>query len=182
MAPPLSRRLAWPLAAAVALVFVVGLALQGERPNAGLTSFKAAGVLTAFVPDEAYEIEVAAGSETWRFRRESEWRRVDGPELVTADLAARIDLALRLLRDAAPLRVMTAEEVAQVPVSEYALWPTSLRVRVRALNGTIFAIQFGGRNPLGSARYARVDGSDGVSMLPTYVAEAWEQVIGGLPG
>lgn len=181
VAPPLSRRLAWPLAAAVAFAFVVGLALQGQRPNAGLTSFKPAGFLTAFAPDEAHEIQVAAGSEIWRFRRESEWRPVDGPRLATTNLAARIDLALRLLRDAAPLRIMTADEVAQVPASEYALGPTSLRVRVRGSNGATFAIQFGGRNPLGSARYARVDGSSGVSMLPTYVAEAWEEVIGGLP-
>ena len=34
-------------------------------------------------------------------------------------------------------------------------------------------------NPLGSARYTRIDGIDGVPLLPAYVAETWEQAIGG---
>jgi len=57
-----------------------------------------------------------------------------------------------------------------------------LRVQVRAANGTTFRIQFGGRNPLGAARYARVDGIEGVPMLPAYVGDAWQQVIGGPRG
>ena len=39
-----------------------------------------------------------------------------------------------------------------------------------------FVILFGGTNPLGASRYAKVDGEAGVALLPTYVAEAWEQV------
>jgi hypothetical protein len=182
VAPPLSQRLAWPLVAAVALVFVVGLALYGERPDAGLTPFKPAGLLTAFAPEEASEVEITAATGVWRFRREPGWRAVDASPPVPADVAQRIDVALRLLRNSGPLRVLTSEEVARVPPSEYALGPGSLRVQVRGPNGATFQIQFGGRNPLGSARYVRVYGLDGVPMLPPYVAEAWEQVIGGPPG
>ncbi len=85
-------------------------------------------------------------------------------------------MALRLLRNSRPLRVMTAEEVARVPVSEYALLPDSLAVRVRASGGAAFAIQFGGPNPLGAARYARVEGLPGIPLLPIHVAEAWEHL------
>ena len=179
VAPSLIRRLAWPLAAAAALLFVVGLALSGKRPDAGVAQFKPAGLLAAFAPEEAREIEVAVGGATWRFRRDDRWQAVEAPRPTPPDLTQRIDAALRLLRNAGPLRILTHDEVAQMPASEYALGPDSLRVQVRSARGATFQIQFGGRNPLGMARYARVEGADGLPMLPTYVAEAWEQVIGG---
>jgi hypothetical protein len=181
VAASLIRRLAWPLLAVAALAFLVGLALHGERPDP-MQEFKAAGLLTAFTPEDAHEIEIMAGAEVWRFRRDGEWRAVDPSKPVPADLAVRLEGALRLLRNSAPLRVLTADEVAQVPPSEYALASDSMRVLVRAANGATFRVQFGGRNPLGVARYARVDGMEGVAMLPAYVGDAWEQVIGGPRG
>ena len=173
--------MAWPLAAVAAFAFLVGLALQGERRDP-MQEFKPAGLLTAFAPEDAREIEIAIGADVWRFRRDDAWRAIEPTKPVPAEFAQRIEAALRLLRNSAPLRVLTAEEVARVPPSEYALAADSLRVRVRAMDGTLFAIQFGGRNPLGAARYAKVDGMDGVPMLPAYVGDAWERVIGGSGG
>jgi len=180
VAAALIRRLAWPLAALVAFVFLVALALHGSRTDP-MQGFRPAGVLTAFSPEEARDIEITSGDDVWHFRREADWRAVDPSKVAPADLGKRIDAALRLLRNSKPLRVLTADEVAEVPASEYALGPRSLRVRVGTANGATFSVQFGGRNPLGSARYARVEGMDGVPMLPAYVGDAWEQVIGG-PG
>ncbi len=181
VAPPLIQRLVWPLAAAVALLFVVGLALTGNRPDAGLTQFKAAGLLTAFAPEDAREVEVSVDGAVWRFRRDGTWQAVEASGPVPSDVAQRIDVALRLLRNSGPLRVLTAEEVSKVPTSEYALGPKSLCVEVRSSGGAIFRIQFGGPNPLGAARYARVEGVEGLPMLPIHVADAWEQVIGERP-
>ena len=181
VAAALIRRWAWPLAAVAAFAFLVGLALHGERRDP-MQEFKPAGLLTAFAPEDAREIEIVSGAETWRFHRDGAWRAVEPAKPVPADFAQRIDAALRLLRNSAPLRVLTAEEVARVPPSEYALVSDSLRVQVRAADGTTFRIQLGGRNPLGSARYATVDGMAGVPMLPAYVGDAWEQVIGGPRG
>ena len=181
VAPPVIRRLAWPMAALAAFVFLVALALHGSRPDP-MTDFKPSGVLTAFSPEEARDIEITSGDAVWRFRRQPDWRAVDAPKAAPADVAQRIDAALRLLRNSKPLRVLTVDEVAKVPPSEYALGPRSLRVRVGTAGGSTFAVQFGGRNPLGSARYARVEGMEGVPMLPAYVGDAWEQVIGGTGG
>ena len=175
------RRVVWALAAAAAFAFLVGLALQGERRDP-MQEFKPAGPLTAFAPEDAREIEIASGAEVWRFRRDGAWRSVEPTKPVPPDFARRIETALRLLRNSAPLRLLTAEEVARVPPSEYALAADSLRVQVRAADGATFRIQFGGLNPLGSARYTKVDGMDGVPMLPAYVGDAWEQVIGGPRG
>lgn len=179
VAPSLIRRAAWPMAAAVALAFLAALALHGERPEPGMVAFKAAGLLTAFAPAEAREIEVSRAGELWRFRREGRsWRAVEAPRPIPAEAADRIDTALRLLRDSGPLRVLSANEVAHAAPADYALGPEALRVTVFGPDAATFAVRFGAANPLGSARYARIEGIDGVPLLPTYVAETWEQVIG----
>ena len=179
VAPPLIRRAAWPLAAAVAFGFLAALALHGERPDAGLAPFKAAGLFTAFAPEDAREVGISRAGETWRFRREGEtWRAVEAPRPAPANAADRIDTALRLLRDSGPLRVLSADEAARAAPSDYALGPQALSVTVLGPDAATFSIRFGAANPLGSARYAQVGGIDGVPMLPTYVAETWEQAIG----
>jgi hypothetical protein len=167
MAPALTRW-AWPAAAALAFAFLVGLALQGSRPDS-MVQFNPGGLMS-FAPEQAREIEIRRGADRKRFVRNGE--RWDAP----VETAERLDAGLRLLRNAAPMRVLTAEEVARVPPSEYALGADSLRVTVRPAAGAAFVILFGGANPLGAARYAKVDGEAGVVLLPTYVAEAWEQV------
>ena len=126
--------------------------------------FKAAGILTAFAPDAVREVRIVAAATTLVFDRAGSWDD-------------RIDPALRLLHDAAPLRVLTATEVAQVPASEYAFDADSLHVSIGAAGGASFEVEFGGRNPLGSGRYARVGGVQDVFLLPAYVAEAWEKVL-----
>jgi hypothetical protein len=179
VAPSLIRRAAWPMAAAVAFAFLAALALHGERPEPGMVGFKAAGLLTAFDPADAREIEVSRLGEVWRFRREgSSWRAVEAPRPIPTEAAERIDTALRLLRDSGPLRVLSAGELARTAPSDYALGPEALRVSVLGPDAATFAIVFGAANPLGSARYVRIEGIDGVPLLPAYVAETWEQAIG----
>ncbi|MBS0526790.1 MAG: hypothetical protein JSS04_24385 [Proteobacteria bacterium] len=161
-------RWAWPAAAALAFAFLVGLALHGGRPDI-MVQFKPGGLMS-FAPEQAREIEIRRGTDRRHFVRSGE--RWDAP----VETSERLEAGLRLLRNAAPMRLLTAEEVARVPPSEYALGADSLRVTVRPEDGAAFVIQFGGTNPLGAARYAKVDGEAGVALVPTYVAEAWEQV------
>jgi len=162
------RWVVWLVAAIAAFAFLVGLALHGGRPDL-LVDFKPAGLLT-FAPEQAREIEIAKGGERKRFVRSGD--RWEAP----AQTAERLDAGLQLLRNSAPMRVLSAEEVARVPPTEYALGPDSLRITIRPDRGAAFVIVFGGSNPLGSARYARIDGTAGIALLPAYVAETWEQV------
>ncbi|HSH99173.1 MAG TPA: hypothetical protein VLA02_01130 [Reyranella sp.] len=160
---------AWWAAAVAAFAFLVGLAMHGSRPDL-LVDFKPTGLMKSFTPEEAREVEIVAGVDRRRYERDGErWK-------TSPEIARRIDEGLRLLRNSGPMRVLSSEEVAKVPASDYALGADSLRVSVRSAKGAAFVIQFGGRNPLGSARYARVDGEAGIFLLPAYVAEAWEQV------
>jgi hypothetical protein len=164
-----SVKWAWPAAAVAAFAFLIALAVQGGRPDI-LVDFKPSGLLTAFTAEDAREIDIVAGADRRRFVRDGErWK-------ASPEVAQRIDAGLRLLRNSGPMRVLSAEEVAQVPPSEYALGADSLKVSIRPAKGAAFVIQFGGHNPLGLARYAKVDGVAGIALLPAYVAEAWEQV------
>jgi hypothetical protein len=51
----------------------------------------------------------------------------------------------------------------------------SQRATVLSADAAPFAIVFGAANPMGLARYVRIDGAP---LLPAYVAETWEQAIG----
>ncbi len=157
------RRLGWPVAALAAFAFLVALALHGKRPEAGLVGFQAAGYLKQFAPQDAVEVAIATPGGTKRFTRDAAW-------------PARLDEALRLLRDSGPMRVMSAEEVAGQPLSAYGLDDKATAVAVRSRAGDVFAIRFGARNPLGSGRYVQVKGVPGVPILPSYVGDAWEHV------
>jgi hypothetical protein len=160
---------AWPAAAVAAFAFLVGLATHGGRPDL-LVDFKPSGLLKAFTPEQAQEIEIVTGADRRRYVRNGE-RWTASPEA-----AQQIEDGLRLLRNSGPMRVLSADEVAKVPPADYALGTDSLRVSIRPAKGAAFVIQFGGRNPLGSARYATIDGEAGIALLPAYVAEAWERV------
>jgi hypothetical protein len=163
VAPPLISRLAWPVAAAVSFAFLVGLALHGERPEPGLVRFEAAGFMKQFALEDVREVEIATPAGIRRFRRDGDWPQP-------------IDGALRLLRDAGPMRVMTNQEVAAEPAATYGLDPAPLVVTARAKPGETFVVRFGASNPLGSGRYARIDGVEGIAILPGYVADAWKPV------
>lgn len=179
MASALIGRLVWPVAAVLAAALLAVLALHGERPEPGLARFKPAGLMTEFTPAEAREVDVSRGGRTWRFRRDGTlWRRLDGSEPAQPDDTGRIDAALRLLHDSGPLRTLSADEVGEDSAREFDLGDKALVVTVCGPGNAAFEIRFGARNPLGSARYTRASGVDGVPLLSAYVAEAWEQAIG----
>lgn len=147
-----------------------------------MARFVAAGVMTQFAPDMAREVEIVTADATWRFRRQAVWEEVGSTRSAPAGFGDRIDAALRLLRDSGPSRVLTPEEVAGVAPADYGLDHGTMQVTVGSAAGATFVIRFGGANPLGLGRYARVDGMAGIPILPGYLADAWEQVVRGRPG
>ena len=176
MAPPALRRLAWPAAATAAAAFIVALALHGERPEPGLARFVAAGLMTV-PPERVSEVDVAATGRSWRLRRGATgWAVVEGSPLGTADPRSQIEEGLALLHRSGPQRILTGEEAAGAE-RDFGLAPPVLSVTARAPTDPPFTIHFGGRNPLGLARYARVEGRPEVVLLPEFVAEAWERLV-----
>ena len=171
------RRFAWPAAAGAAAALIVVLALDGGRLQPGLSRFAPAGVLADWRPGQVSEVMVGTPELSRTFRRgpAGEWRSSDGPP-ATAELAERIETGLTLLRNSPPQRTLHAIEMSERPLVEFGLVPPRLTVSARGENGDSVTIAFGSTNPLGLARYARIDARPELLLLSSYVAEAWERV------
>ncbi|HMM90190.1 hypothetical protein [Bradyrhizobium sp.] len=171
-------RLAWAAAALGATAFLAVLAFTGGRGGPGLEPFRPKGLMT--IPVEGVrEVDMVAPLGHWHFvRTQDGWRATAGT--ATAGLDARLDSALRLLRNSGPDRVLTKAEVTRAGAAQFGLAPPRLRVIVSGPDASVFAISFGGTNPMGLSHYAQLDGSSEIALLPTFVAEEWERT-GGTP-
>jgi hypothetical protein len=164
----------WPLAAALAAGFIGVLAFEGERPEPGLARFVPAGILADWPIPQVSSVEVGVGTDRRSFRRNpgGGWRLEVADAATTADLTERIETALKLLHNSAPQRTDLASE----QLSEFGLAPPRLTVTARMASGASVTIEFGGPNPLGLERYARVNGRREILLIPAFVADAWEPV------
>ena len=175
MAPQVLRQSLWSVAALVAATALLALALYGERPSPHFGTFEAAGILRHIPLEEIGAVEVASGARRWQFTRDAAgWRAAAASESPAATTAASIENALRLLRNSAPERILSGDELAGS--AAFGLDPPALVVAVKG--PVSFSVAFGVANPLGLARYARVEGHAEVVLLPRYVADAWEAVVG----
>jgi len=166
----------WAAAAALAAAFLCVLAFQGERPEPGLSRFEPAGLLVDWLTEDVAALELSAGTQHRSFHRgESGWR--GEVENASADLEQRIATGLKLLRNSAPERIFAAHEIGEHTLVDFGLEPPRLTLAARTADGRSVIIRFGGANPLGLARYTRIDGRPEVILLPGFVAEAWERVM-----
>lgn len=165
MATAALKRLGWPAVATLAAALLVALALHGERPEPGLAAFEAGGgLLGPTPPDQVRAVALSAGARRVRLEREAGgWLDDD------------VRRALKLLGDSAPER--SFEPVGR-PLAEFGLDPPALTVTVERDGAPPFVVHFGAANPLGLARYARVDGRPEIALVPGYVAESWERIAG----
>jgi hypothetical protein len=167
------KRLAWAAVALGATAFLMALAFTGGRGGPGLEPFKPKGLMMIPV-EEVREVDVVAPRGHWHFvRTQDGWRATQGT--VTAGFEARLDGALKLLRNSGPDRVLTEAEVALAGAAQFGLAPPRLRITVSAADASVFAVSFGGTNPMGLSHYARLDGSSEIALLPAFVAEQWER-------
>ncbi len=173
MAAPALRTLAWAGAALAAAGALAGLALQGERPEAGLSRFQPAGVMVDRDPARAAAAELRRGGRSWRYQRTpAGWAAAPG-SAGPRDPAPAIELGLRLLHGSVPQRVMDAEESRAMDLAEVGLAPPVLAVKVEFPGEAPFTVEIGHRNPQGLARYARVAGRAEVLLLNAFAADPW---------
>jgi hypothetical protein len=60
--------------------------------------------------------------------------------------------------------------------ADLGLEPPAVVVRVAGGNAAPFTIAFGGANPLGHARYARIADEAALWLVPRHLADAWDEV------
>lgn len=168
------RTWAWAVGAALAAGFLGVLAFHGERPEPGLDRFEPAGLLVDWPIEDIAKLELSAGTKHRSFHRVAGgWRGEGAP----ADLEQRIATGLKLLHNSAPQRILAASEIGGHGLVEFGLEPPRLTLSAATAAGRRVTIRFGAANPLGLARYTRIDGRPEVILLPAFVAEAWERVM-----
>lgn len=166
----------WWLAAALAAGFLGVLAFHGERP--GLERFEPAGLLVGWPLEDVAAIEISAGTQHRSFRRVASagWHGEGGS--MPANAEDHIATGLKLLHNSAPERIFGASELDDRLLADFGLAPPRLTVTATTAAGRSVTVYFGGANPLGLTRYARIAGQPEVVLLPAFVADAWEQAMG----
>ena len=181
MAASLLKGRGW-LVVAVATVAAMGLlSVWGTGRQQMLQDHQASGTMRDIAAERVVMLRVVAGGRQWRLLRGATGWAAEPPVAAAgAELGARVDAALRLLRNAAPER----EFEAGADATAFGLAPARLRVSVHggadAAAPPLFEIAFGAVNPIGLAHYSHVthNGRSQTLLLPSYVAEAWEAVVG----
>jgi hypothetical protein len=170
---------AWAAGVVLAAGTIIALAFHGERPDPSLVHFEPAGVMLSIAPDTVVEVVVSRGQRRWRFERAGAngWAAAPGPPLAES-VGTHLDTGLRFLHVSAPQRVLQPDEVAGISPSEFGLAPPRYSVSVRATGTPSFEIEFGALSPQGLAQYARVTGHAEVLLLPSFIGEQWEAVMG----
>lgn len=158
---------------------IIALASYGSRPDPSFAPFEAAGVMLLIPPETITEVVVSQGERRWRFERASSKGWAAGPGSPLGEsVGARLDSGIRFLHVSAPQRVLQPQEVAGISPSEFGLEPPRYSVSVRSPAAAPFTIDFGSLSPQGRAQYARVTGRAEILLLPSFIGEQWESVIG----
>lgn len=169
---------------AVAVLVGGGLlaaALVSPDRQQQLQEHVASGPMREVAESQVLRVSVQQGERQWQFQRQGPgWTVTPERALSAAQLTEQVDGAVRLLRNAAVERELEADS------PDFALdTPQTVRVRVftsAAADAPVaWAFDFGASNPVGLARYTRVQGGAAPAqrvLLPSYVAEAWEQAVG----
>ena len=173
-----SRRRAAIVVAVLAVGFIAAMALSGARlESQWFVKFEAAGLMRE-TPDAIDRIELSAAGRRLRFVRSASgaWTAEGGPGEVSGPLASHIEMSLRFMHVAAPVRVMRYDEWGGGRLDEFGLDPPRYAVALRRGDRIVLASAFGSTNPQRVAQYVRVEGRADLYLMPRFVGREWERV------
>lgn len=165
-----------PTLAGLALVYLAAMAATGMAPQRRqLVRFEAAGLMTQVPAAVANVVIEQAGARYAFTRTEGGWRAAGVP--MPAARAEQLELALKLLHTARAVRTLARGARNAEALAEFGLEPPRYVVRATMTDGGHVAIAFGKPGAEEVLQYARVEGSESVELLSSFVGDAWQRVV-----
>lgn len=172
------QRLTPSLAAVIALIYLGVMVASGAVPvQRQLARFEAKGVLK-LPPERIRRIELHRGAERLVLLRagEADWTTADGRPIGAA--AARISTALKMMRNAGPVREIDPAELAGVDITPFGLDSPRLSAVLYAEGEEpVLAARFGERNPEDYLQYMRLEGDARIFLMSRFVGTEWDEAV-----
>ena len=161
-----------------ALAFIAAMAITGgRRGSQQLVRFQAAGLM-AHMPADVDRVELERGGRWVTLRRsgDSAWTNEPDGRPLHAPLATHVEMSLRFMHVAEPVRVLERGEWDNAALGDFGLAPAHYAVRLSGKGRPLLAVDFGALNPQRVAQFARVDGREQLYLMPKFVGVEWERV------
>jgi hypothetical protein len=132
----------------------------------------------AVAPERIDRVEIERGATRVALARTGGggWSR-DGGEVLSVPVSDKVSLAVQYMRTAAPVRVMTAEEIRGIAPAEFGLAPPALSVTLFAGAERVLRAHFGARNAEDLLQYMTLEGRDDLVLMSRFVGQQWEASV-----
>jgi hypothetical protein len=175
-----ARRFWMPVAALLALTYLVIMLLAGALPERRhLVRSEANGVLR-LAPESITRVTIAAQGLPAVFVRKADgWVREGSAAPVTAPLAEAIDRAVKFMHTANPVRMLAPEEIAQTGLAEFGLERPRFSIRLEDQGGVVLEADFGKDSSDGLLQYMRLRDGGELYLMSGFVGKEWQAVAAG---
>lgn len=173
-----ARRFVAPVAAGLAVLYLAVMWAVGAQPvRTHLINFEAKGVMAAD-PKSVARVRVTSGGRSVVYvRREGQWRDAQTKQPVAEERAKAISLAVKFMRTANPVRVLTEADVGADAAKTFGFATPALSVRLERGGRAVLDADFGNLSSDGFLHYMRVKGDAKVYLMSRFVLAEWQKTL-----
>lgn len=172
------RRIVRPALAILALGYLTVMGIMGTQPvRTHLIQFQAKGVM-AQQPETITSVKVTIAEKSVTFVRDSgTWRAPDGTTIIKPALIKSLDLAVKFMHTAEPVRTFKIADLPAKSSAQFGLSRPSLSITLRDANAVVVEADFGNSSADGLLHYMRVKGRDKIYLMSRFVRREWQSVF-----
>jgi hypothetical protein len=172
-----SRNFLTTAAAVGGLAFLTTMVVSGALPEQRqLVKFEARGVMK-LQPEIISRVELHRAPRKTVLLRAADSRWIaEGGGALSAELSAKLSLAVQFMNTASPIRIIEADELQGTNTRDFGLDPPRLSVVLYQGTQSVIGARFGAHNPEDTAQYMILDGHRDVILMSRFVGQEWEAV------
>ena len=169
----------WPSALALLSLGYFALMLfsgsAGERTH--LIQYQAKGVMLE-KPEGVIQAKVTSKNRSVTFiRSDSLWHREGNSIALSEQLAKSLNLAVKFMHTAEPLRVISETELSEKAEQDFGLDQPQLSIILHERQDVNLQADFGSLSNDGFAHYMRIKGRSEVFLMSRFVLHEWQAVL-----